>query len=220
MNGSDSSSANEAKITAQSVEGEDDIVDVTMKDASDPNASSQATGGAHKYAWTTQTLESSVRLLIIIRGPAQSRQKSAPAWVDPEEYLPSDLQNLFSLSYFTESNSFLAGGMHSVSEDKEYPKLSSRAPDTTASDDTLDNATNGTASNEDSSSDEVSRQSAESPLTRMNDESDDEDVSPVVKVSSIGRNIRCRERQPHLLQTADKHTDAPSTQACHQGAWR
>ena len=58
VNGSDSSSANEAKITAQSVEGEDDIVDVTMKDASDPSASSQTTSGAHKYAWTTQYLNS------------------------------------------------------------------------------------------------------------------------------------------------------------------
>ena len=50
VNGSDSSSANEAKVTAQSVQGEDDIVDVTMKDASDPNTSSQATPGVHKYA--------------------------------------------------------------------------------------------------------------------------------------------------------------------------
>jgi ubiquitin carboxyl-terminal hydrolase 4/11/15 len=50
LNGSDSSSANESKVTAHSVEGEDDIVDVTMKDASDPNASNQATPGAHKYA--------------------------------------------------------------------------------------------------------------------------------------------------------------------------
>ena len=50
VNGSDSSSANEAKVTAQSVQGEDDIVDVTMKDASDPNTSNQATPGAHKYA--------------------------------------------------------------------------------------------------------------------------------------------------------------------------
>lgn len=132
-----------------------------------------------------ETPACSVRLLIAIRVPVQTRQKSAPAWVDPEEYLPSELQNLFSLSYFTESSSFLASGMHSVSEDKEYPKLSSRAPDTTASDDTLDNATNGTASNEDSSSDELSRQSGESPLTRMNDESDDEDESPVVKVGLI-----------------------------------
>ena len=141
----------------------------------------------------------SIQLLIVTRGPVQNRQKSAPTWIDPEEYLPSELQNLFSLSYFTESNSFLASGMHSVSEDKEYPKLSSRAPDTAASDDTLDNATNGTASNEDSSSDEVSRQSADAPLTRMNDESDDEDVSPVVKVSRIARDTRRRIRLPSLL---------------------
>ena len=135
-------------------------------------------------------------MLIAIRGPVQTHQKSAPAWVDPEEYLPPELQNLFSLSYFTEPNSFLASGMHSVSEDKEYPKLSSRVPDTAASDDALDNATNGTASNEDSSSDEVSRQSGDSPLTRMNDESDDEDVSPVVKVSFVGRDSGRGSRLP------------------------
>lgn len=134
--------------------------------------------------------------------------------MDPEEFLPSELQNLFSLGYVTESNSFLVSGMHSVSEDKEYPKLSSRAPDTAASDDTLDNATNGTASNEDSSSDELSRQSADSPMTRMNDESDEEEDSPVVKVSCVARDIRHRVRLPCLFQTTDKHADAPSTQAC------
>jgi ubiquitin carboxyl-terminal hydrolase 4/11/15 len=88
-------------------------------------------------------------------------------------YLPAELQNLFELSYVSEPGSLLTTGANSVSDDKEFPKLSSRVPEP-ASDDALDNATNGTASNEETSSDELSRGDTESPVTRMSVESDDE----------------------------------------------
>jgi ubiquitin carboxyl-terminal hydrolase 4/11 len=74
-------------------------------------------------------------------------------------------------------------GQHGVSDEREYPKLSSRGPaEANSSEDQLDNATNGTASNEDSSSDETSRQSPDATQTRMADESEEEEDSPPVKV--------------------------------------
>ncbi|KAI1878204.1 uncharacterized protein JN550_000386 [Neoarthrinium moseri] len=164
--GSDSS--NDGKVVAQSVEGEDDIVDVTMKDASETKSSQET---------STQ------------QAPAKYRFNDAvPAWVDSKEYLPADLQNLFELSYFSESGSLLANGMNAAHETTEYPKLSSRAPEPTASDDAGDSGTNGTASNDEDSSDEVPRRSSETPPTRMNAESEEEDGPPVVKIPHRPKN--------------------------------
>lgn len=82
--------------------------------------------------------------------------------------------------------------MHGLSEDKEYPRLSSRAPEIVNSDDADDNATNDTASVEDESSDEISRRSSDLAPTRMTEETEDEDSPSPVKV---------RRRKP-LLNTA------------------
>ena len=89
---------------------------------------------------------------------------------------------MFSICYWTEGGVWLPTGQNSLSDDREYPKLASRAPETASSEDQLDNGTNGTASNEESSSDEASRPSGDVPQTRMIDESDEDDSSPVVKV--------------------------------------
>ncbi|KAK8042126.1 UCH-domain-containing protein [Apiospora rasikravindrae] len=149
------SQASKVKVTAQSVEGEDDMVDVTMQDAG---------------AATAET-------------PSGQRFNSTPPpWVDVEKYLQPELQNMFDLSYWTESGQLLANGMNGVTEDKDYPKLSSRMVDP-ALEDAPDNATNGTASNEDSSSDELSRPNLSNHQTRMGEESEEEDESPVVKVA-------------------------------------
>ncbi|KAK8048654.1 ubiquitin specific peptidase 11 [Apiospora phragmitis] len=149
------SQASKVKVTAQSVEGEDDMVDVTMQDAG---------------AATTET-------------PASYRfNTTPPPWVDVEKYLQPELQNMFDLGYWTENGQLLANGMHGVTEDKDYPKLSSRVVDPTL-EDTPDNATNGTASNEDSSSDELSRPNLSNQQTRMGDESEGEGPA-VVKVVS------------------------------------
>ncbi|KAK8089997.1 ubiquitin specific peptidase 11 [Apiospora hydei] len=149
------SQASKVKVTAQSVEGEDDMVDVTMQDA----------GAATPEA------------------PSGYRFNSTPPpWVDVEKYLQPELQNMFDLSYWTEGGQLLANGMNAVSEDKDYPKLSSRMVDP-ALEDAPDNATNGTASNEDSSSDELSRPNLSNHQTRMAEESEEDDQSPVVKVA-------------------------------------
>ncbi|KAI1492443.1 hypothetical protein F5X96DRAFT_626311 [Biscogniauxia mediterranea] len=170
-NGSDTGSSIGGKVVAQSVKGEDDMVDVQMKDASD------AKGAA----------------------PAYQFNRKRPAWVDPKKFLPSHLQNLFEMGFYTEGSAWLPTGMNGVSDDKSYPKLSSRAvPESPSSEDHFDNATNGTASNEESSSDEAERRSIDTPQTRMNDESD-EDGIPTVKYF---------ERKPHK---ASKLNTRPGT---------
>ncbi len=104
--------------------------------------------------------------------------------MNPKNFLPAKLQNLFELCYWSEGNTWLPSGQHGPTEDKDLPKLSSRIPpETTSSEDQFDNATNGTASNEDSSSDDVaSRPSIDMPRTRMVEESDDEDNNFAIKV--------------------------------------
>ncbi|KAI1267359.1 hypothetical protein F5Y18DRAFT_336069 [Xylariaceae sp. FL1019] len=160
-NGSDTGSSIEGKVVAQSIRGEDDLVDVQMKDATDAKNSSAS------------------------RFPQPSFNRKKPVWMDHTSFLPSELQNLFEIGICGESSSPIPTGSNANMEDKDYPRLSSRAvPDSPSSEEQLDNATTSTASNDDSSSDEVPRTSVDMGTTRMNDESDDGDGNPVVKVPS------------------------------------
>lgn len=154
-NGSDIGSSDGGKVTTQSVGSEDDIVDVRMKDASDEKS---------------KTASRSSKLQI---------NKRRPAWINPKAFLPPQLQNLFEMGIFTETASPIPTGNNSVSDDRDYPKLSSRLPaESPFSEDQCDN---GTASNDDTSSDEAPRRSTEIALTRMNEESDDEENGPPIK---------------------------------------
>lgn len=163
--GSDFGSS-EGKVVAQSVEGEDDIVDVTMKDAE----------ASRTVSCDAQKIQS--------RSAKYFFNRVAPVWVNPKEHLLPELQNMFDLGFFAEAGSLLANGMNGFDESKEYPKLSSRVPEPTSPlDDPIDNATNGTASNDDSSSEGASRRSADlsNANTRMTEDSEDDDVPAVVK---------------------------------------
>lgn len=109
---------------------------------------------------------------------------------------------MFDICYWTEGGAWLPTGQNSIPDDRVFPKLSSRLPpETASSEDQLDNGTNGTASNEETSSDEASRPSSDVPQTRMIDESDEEDSSPVVKVcenTGVDRNLQYREGDPSV----------------------
>lgn len=124
-----------------------------------------------------------------------------PAWINPDTFLPPHFQNLFEMGICTETSSPIPTGNNSVSEDRDYPRLSSRVPaESHSDDDQFDNATNGTASNDENSSDEAPRHSADMSLTRMNDESDDEENGQSVKVipkppfDFHGRKLRVVQR--------------------------
>ncbi|KAI0840444.1 UCH-domain-containing protein [Hypoxylon sp. FL0890] len=173
LGSSDAGSSSEGMVVAQSVKGEDDMVDVKMKDAHDANG-------------TTQTK------------PPVANQfcRKRPSWTDPGKFLPPELQNLFEMCIYSEAGAWLPTGMNGVNEDKEYPKLSLRIPpESTSSEDQLDNATNGTASNEESSSDEAPRRSVGQALTRMNEESDEEDTSAFKHRSKYGKQTKAKNKQ-------------------------
>ena len=102
-----------------------------------------------------------------------------PKWVNPSEFLDASFQNLFELSFFHEQGSLIPSGWSGVQDGSLLPKLESRkpAPSTPTDQDMASPATwgNGTASEEDSSVEEASHTSA-TTVTRMNDESSEEDV--------------------------------------------
>ncbi|KAK1989941.1 ubiquitin carboxyl-terminal hydrolase, partial [Colletotrichum falcatum] len=145
---SDADSSGDTKIVSNSVEGEDDLVNVSI--------------GAGEQRQTTL------------------RQFNArrPKWSNPKEFLQPQLQSLFDLGYFAETNdSGLPTGWHSVDDNKSFRPLSSRAPETERDSNSPDSSTNAADSEHDSVSEEQSPRSVEE-RTRMADESE-EDEEPV-----------------------------------------
>ncbi|KAH6653990.1 hypothetical protein BKA67DRAFT_592328 [Truncatella angustata] len=170
------SSSSEGKVVAQSVQGEDDMIDITMRDVGD----SKSTPGGDTNPPVGHNFN-----------------QTPPLWVDPKEYLPAKLQNIFELCYFQEGGSLLVSGFNTLNESTEYPTLSSRAPDTTGSDDGAESETNGTASNDEDSLDELSQPSADMPSTRMTEEEEsEEDEAPVVKLNTKPPNGQ-KKMKPH-----------------------
>ncbi|KAL8419539.1 hypothetical protein RB594_002665 [Gaeumannomyces avenae] len=163
---SDADSSGDSKVIAKSVEGEEDLVDV-----------STATAG----------------LAGAVPGPAAQSVKplkvfntTRPKWIDTSEYLDPQLQNLFNLSYFSESESGVPTGWQSIS-DNILPSLASRLPQVD-----LDMRSPGaTGPEHDSSSEESSQQAIVDPvetaeLTRMAEESsDEEDITPNMNVGRL-----------------------------------
>ncbi|GJC86757.1 putative ubiquitin carboxyl-terminal hydrolase 12 [Colletotrichum liriopes] len=150
---SDADSSGDSKIVSNSVEGEDDLVNVSI-------------GAGEQQQIPQRTL----------------KQFSArrPKWANPKEYLQPELQNLFDLGYFAETNdSGLPTGWHSVDDNKTFRPLSSRAPETEQDSNSQD-STNGADSERDSVSESQSPQSVEEQ-TRMADESEEDEPVRVIK---------------------------------------
>ncbi|SPQ22937.1 de57be69-df5e-4200-ad4d-8e6e50567eb8 [Thermothielavioides terrestris] len=155
---SDVDSAGDSKVVAKSVEGEDDMVDVTMRDAAEPRDPSVPAPPEES------------RSPQVLRRFKQRR----PKWLDPRQFLDPELQNLFDLSYFTESDTTLPTGFNSTSEDRELPRLSSRLPKPPASD--VEMASPGPVDGSDESDNEESGNVSAALLTRMAEESSEEDL--------------------------------------------
>ncbi|KAB5570814.1 hypothetical protein GE09DRAFT_1055598 [Coniochaeta sp. 2T2.1] len=161
------SSDGDSQLIAKSVEGEEELVDVHMKDAtSNPVA-------AIKY-------------------PKQLKKFNSrrPKFVDPKEFLLPELQNLFALSYFssTDANEFnVPSGWAMGNDNGPFPRLSTRQPKRSASDVEM-NSPSWDGSEDTSGSDERSNSqpSVTSATTRMVDESsgDDSDIPPVENAPS------------------------------------
>lgn len=154
---SDADSSGDSKIVSHSVQGEDDLVDVSI--------------GAGEQQQTS-------------RRALKQFNTRRPKWVDSKSYLPPQLQNLFELSYFPENtgDSPLPTGWNTVDDNKNFRTLSSRAPETpTEQDPTSPGSTNAADSEHESVSEEQSPQSVEEQ-TRMADESEEDEPVRLPKV--------------------------------------
>lgn len=153
---SDADSSGDGKVAAHSVEGEDDMVDITMAAANDG-------GMAPKHRAKTPGAT-----------PFGTRR---PKFSDPKNFLDAELQNLFDLCFFpSDGGSLVPNSWTNVDESRLLPKLSDRIngakEDGGVSPESPESAGSG---NEDSS---VSNAEETEPVpshTRMMDESSDEE---------------------------------------------
>lgn len=119
-----------------------------------------------------------------------------PKWIDPEEFLAPQFQNLFDLSFFPEGTMTIPTGWQSVTEGNAYPRLSTRQPKPIMSD--VEMQSPGAWANSDASgSDEVNE------VTRMAEESSDDD-------SDFPHQVKVRFVQTDLWKCcADLHHSGP-----------
>ncbi|PVH82524.1 UCH-domain-containing protein [Cadophora sp. DSE1049] len=156
--GSDADSSGDSKVVANSIDGEDELVDVTMKEAA-----------ANPY-------------------PLETFNKRRPAFMTPGSHLDASLQNLFSLSYFSNGKEMIPIGWTTVDEDKTYPSLASRIlPQDSDSVDGSDAAGSPTGSE---SSNGISGP------TRMNDESSEEDDDNIPAMAAAPQVLPVRPAGP------------------------
>ncbi|KAL1899472.1 hypothetical protein Sste5346_002870 [Sporothrix stenoceras] len=179
--GSDIESTSNSKVIAKSIEGEDDMVDVTMKDA--------GAGGEVAAADQAATDSASSKILYKFN-------RHRPRWVtEPNLFLAGELQNLFQMGYYDDTSNVIPIKWSGSSDEKPYPSLRSRAPQpakhSSAERDinspgpweSSAGTDNESSPGDASPTDEITG-SAE--LTRMTDESDDEDsaVPPPIGMRS------------------------------------
>ncbi|UNI14415.1 Ubiquitinyl hydrolase 1 [Purpureocillium takamizusanense] len=159
---SDADSSGDGKVAARSVQGEDDMVDVTMREASDSHPS------------TSKILK--------------QFNTRRPKFISLDTFLDPELQNLFELSYFrSDSDGPVPTGWSSVDNTRTLPKLTDRMPEPKEAEEESPESVGSTGSgNEDSSNED---EGTEEPVqTRMAEESSDEDANPVARFA--GRHGR------------------------------
>ncbi len=107
MNTDDVDSSSDSKIQAKSLESEDGMIDISMKDADDE---SQGTYHASK----------------VLPG---IKHKRVPRVLQPGEFITPELHNLFVMKYFTSNNEMIPNGWSTLQDEhKDYPTIESRRP--------------------------------------------------------------------------------------------
>ncbi|KAJ6446345.1 a-pheromone processing metallopeptidase Ste23 [Purpureocillium lavendulum] len=158
---SDADSSGDVKVAARSVSGEEDMVDVTMRDAGD---SHNPTSKILKRFNTRR-----------------------PKFINPDTFLDPELQNLFDLSYFrSDSDGTVPTGWSSVDNTRTLPKLTDRIPEPKDIEDESPESVESTGSGNDDSSNE-DEGTVEPAPTRMAEESSDEDANRVRFAGRPGR---------------------------------
>jgi len=96
-------------------------------------------------------------------------RKTRPTFItNPESFLEPDLQNMFSLCYYTSPNTLIPLGWNTIDEDKPYPTLASRQPELSD-----DGSSHGPAGSESGNEDDAIPRNNFSSTTRMNEEESD-----------------------------------------------
>ncbi|EHK99914.1 putative ubiquitin carboxyl-terminal hydrolase 12 [Glarea lozoyensis 74030] len=164
---SDADSSGDGKVVASSIDGEDELVDVAMKDAS--ATSVKATNGTDNSTSSEADKQFT---------PLRAFNKRRPKLLDPSSHLNPRLQNMFSLGHFAADKEMIPSGWNCVDDDKSYSPLSDRLPKVKSASDNgseefeLDSPR---GNSESSIEDNSFRSDVQSNQTRMNEESSDED---------------------------------------------
>ncbi|KAJ5054531.1 uncharacterized protein L3040_000802 [Drepanopeziza brunnea f. sp. 'multigermtubi'] len=170
--GSDADSSGGSKVVASSVDGDDEIVDVSMKDAA------------------------------AAPGPLGKFNTRRPKFILPDSHLNPSLQNMFEIGYFGTRKNLINTGWQIVTENKVFPKISSRSPQPQADDGSVSGYEGSRTSSENPEDSVVN--SGPAKVTRMNDESEsEEDATPkdisrvkVLPVRSRGNKRMARKAKP------------------------
>lgn len=148
-------SPKDGTITANSVEGEEDMVDVSMRDAVPTHTTSQE--DSEKYVPASegkqdQLLTYNIRTSTVLKEFNRRR----PDFINPEVFLEGNLQSLFDISFFREDALVPTGWQAISSSDRLFPRLDTRRPrPPTPSDDDMPSPSGSGTATEDSSTEEV-----------------------------------------------------------------
>ncbi|RCI10149.1 hypothetical protein L249_8413 [Ophiocordyceps polyrhachis-furcata BCC 54312] len=160
---SDVDSSGDGKVAARSVDGEDDMIDISMRDAGG-RVSGQAS-------------------------PLKRFNRRRPRFADADVFLDPELQNLFELCFFrSNSDGPVPTGWSVFENDTVLEKLSDRVQDCTDHN-SFESPDSTLSGNEDNSNEDNSNEDETgAPLTRMTEELSDEDASPAPRF--MGRHGR------------------------------
>ncbi len=165
-------SSGDGKVVATSVDGEDDVVDVTVTESNRTHEPMEADIGSQKSS-----------------NPRKRKfQPRRPKWIDPEHFLPAEFNNIFDLSYFGNNKEVIPTGWNVVDEERRFPLLSTRLPVAHEAVEADDGESNVFGSSSVQRSDGESSESDIGDIpqlapTRMNEESSEEDeLAPNTRV--------------------------------------
>ena len=113
MTHEEATSSASSGVAARSVEGEDGMVDISMREGHEiPGENMSAPRISHPPSAST------------------SKPSSLPRMLRPGEFITPEVRNLFEMRYFTSTTEVIPTGWKQITDDiKDYPTLRSRQPD-------------------------------------------------------------------------------------------
>ena len=104
MNSDETDSSSDSKIHAQSIESEDGMIDISMRDSGEEPPT--APPSSHSSA--------------------MRKLKALPSMLRPSAFIAPEVQNLFEMKYFHANGDMIPTGFSSLSDDSKYAPLASR----------------------------------------------------------------------------------------------